>query len=47
MKNDYIDYEDGIIAIKVDGESKYGLHVLINSNRLKLVSSIDGYWRLN
>ena len=46
MLNEYnIDYD--IVVIKADGASKYGVNVLINKSKLKLIDSItDGYWNI-
>ena len=47
MLNKFINYNDGVIALIVDSEDKYGLHVLISEHRLEQVSNATkDYWKL-
>lgn len=47
MKNKYINYYDGVIALEVDGACKYGLNALISEDRLPLVmNATNDYWKV-
>lgn len=47
MRNNFREHENGVIVIEANGESKLGLHIVINEQRLELVdSATSSYWRI-